>query len=324
MQVPDQIRKCVAFACLRNSEGAQLAGTVFFVAVQSREVGFTFGYAITAKHVIAGIQQASIDHKVLLRVNMKVGPSQFVETDASDWRFHPDDPSVDVAVLPLWLPQDSVDFLPLPVEMAATEEVIQEHDIGIGDDVFLTGLFVNHYGQQKNLPILRVGNIALMPEEKVETADLGAIDAYLVEARSVGGLSGSPVFVHLGVTRAVRGRVVSETPEGHVRFALLGLMHGHWDRAIPGHDLLAEDIFNQDRVNMGIAIVVPVSKILEVINQEVFVKARNQEIEERRKDTLPRADSQLPDMTQEEFEKTLKQVSRPIRSSEPAQEESGT
>ena len=84
--------------------------------------------------------------------------------------------------------------------MVATDKVINDNAIGVGDEVFLTGLFANHIGQQRNLPIIRVGNIALMPEEPVQHPSLGPIDAYLIEARSIGGLSGSPVFVHLAPT----------------------------------------------------------------------------------------------------------------------------
>jgi hypothetical protein len=49
------------------------------------------------------------------------------------------------------------------------------------------GLFSEHQGAERNIPIVRVGNIAAMPEEPVLTTSWGAIDAYLIEARSIGG-----------------------------------------------------------------------------------------------------------------------------------------
>ena len=51
-------------------------------------------------------------------------------------------------------------------------------------------------------------------------------------------------------------------------FYWLGLMHGHfalWETEL--------------QINMGIAIVVPTWKILEVINQEVFMKVREKIIQ---------------------------------------------
>lgn len=326
MRVPDEVRKCVAFACFNGKTGRALAGTVFFVAIDSREIGYIFGYAITAKHVIAGIQKDSVDGKALLRVNMKSGSSQFVETDVSAWKFHPDDSSVDVAVLPLWLPQDQVDFVAIPVELAATDPIIQKEQIDVGDDVFLTGLFVSHYGQQKNLPIVRTGNIALMPGEPVQTRDLGPVEAYLIEARSIGGLSGSPVFVHLApATRFLPGQPPEQRMVFGSKFYWLGLMHGHWDMGLPDKDVMVEDALTNERVNMGIAIVIPATKVLEVINQEVFMKSREEEIKRRQRITLPTADTPATDaLTEEEFDRTLRQVSQRVSPSEPDQAPSET
>jgi hypothetical protein len=55
---------------------------------------------------------------------------------------------------------------------------------------------VNHEGKQRNLPSARFGNIAQMPGEPIEFDGLSQ-ESFLVEARSVAGYSGSPVFVYL-------------------------------------------------------------------------------------------------------------------------------
>jgi hypothetical protein len=82
------------------------------------------------------------------------------------------------------------------IENFATDQVIQQENIGIGDEVFAVGLFNQKWGNERNIPIMRTGIIASMPEEPL----LGEIDtpydAYLAELRSIGGLSGSPVFVY--------------------------------------------------------------------------------------------------------------------------------
>jgi hypothetical protein len=39
--------------------------------------------------------------------------------------------------------------------------------IGIGDDVFITGLFSFVAGVDKNLPVVRTGNLAMVPSERV-------------------------------------------------------------------------------------------------------------------------------------------------------------
>jgi hypothetical protein len=84
----------------------------------------------------------------------------------------------------------------------------------------------------------------------------------LIEARSIGGLSGSPAFVFETV------------PVGIGTFYLLGLMHGHWDipPQMKNDFKINPELFG--RVNMGIAIVVPAKKILEVLNHPQLVTQR--------------------------------------------------
>jgi hypothetical protein len=268
MQIPDEIRKCVGFICYKNTNKTKWAGTAFFVGVTLEGTESSSIYIITAKHIIDEIQRESDDKKVYLRMNLKNGGSRLIGTPIDKWIFHPQESNVDVATLNWAPPQETFDYLTVAVEYAGTEDIIKKENIGVGDDVFLVGLFASHFGSQKNLPIIRVGNIASMPEEKVHTTKYGDIDAYLVEARSIGGLSGSPVFVYMGDMRKI-GNTTQLGRKGLPLLYWLGLMHGHF--ALSETEL---------QINMGIAIVVPTWKILEVINQEVFMKAREKAREE--------------------------------------------
>ena len=115
-----------------------------------------------------------------------------------------------------------------------------------------------------------MGNIAMMPDELVPTK-IGNIEAYLIEARSIGGLSGSPAFV----------RETSHIGLGPVY--LFGLMHGHWD--IPPESKNDIDYIESNKtVNLGIAIVVPAKKILEVLNQPRLLDMRRQGDQARREE----------------------------------------
>lgn len=265
MRIPDNVRKCVAFVGYRDGEGRiRLAGTVFFMSRTVLDDRFQFTYAVTAKHVIDGIRDRG--GTPLLRVNQVNGNAQWVELPLEGWKFHPDETEVDVAVMRVIHDDAVVDLTTFPIQGVATAEFAKEVGIGIGQDLFLTGLFAHHYGTERNIPIVRVGNIAAMPEEKIETP-MGLIDAYLVEARSIGGLSGSPVFAHLGAVR-VRDGKLQHTMNEEGNFYLLGLMHGHFDVRVAQDDVSVElDGISNERINSGIAIVVPVEKILDVINQ---------------------------------------------------------
>jgi hypothetical protein len=289
MRVPDEILSCVVFLGYEVAPGElQFAGTAFFVTKQLE--GFPDSdvvYIVTAKHVIEGIRQQGAPY-VYLRMNTVAGGASLLRTDSARWKSDPGDPFLDVAVLAWAPPREDLDYRAIGESMLAVDQVIQAQGIGVGDDAFLTGLFVNHFGKQRNIPIVRVGNIAAMPSEPVQTRIFGtevAIDAYLLEARSIGGLSGSPVFV---VTSGIRGNEIRVGPQ----FFLLGLMHGHWDANLSAADAVIPDGLRDEAVNMGIAIVIPVSKIMEVINHPDFLAQRKrygEQIEElRRRQAGPR------------------------------------
>jgi hypothetical protein len=269
MQVPDELKKCVVFLKFRDKRTSEerFAGTGFFVGLKQEEL--YFNYLVTAKHVIVGIENQSIDGKVLIRINDNQGGVKTVESDVKDWIDNPEDTSVDIKIL-IWLPQPDHDWRTLATSLIATDEIIKKRSIGVGDDLFITGLFVHRSGKARNIPILRVGNIAAMPEEKIDTKEFGSIDAYLVEARSIGGLSGSPVFVYLDNMRT--GTIIlggnQKTPGfGGRAYYLLGIMHGHFDGNESEFDNVAQDITGNGRINMGIGIVIPATKLLEIINQ---------------------------------------------------------
>ncbi len=71
----------------------------------------------------------------------------------------------------------------------------------------------------------------------------------------------------------------------------LGLMHGHFDLSKLEIDNLIEDYLTNLQINMGIAVVVPTWKILEVINQKVFIKARELAIKKERDKNPPLPDN---------------------------------
>jgi len=287
MLVPDEVRKCVVFICYNSTKGFRLAGTGFFTSVPSSIPERIHVYLATAKHVIKKIEATSIDNKISIRINQRDNkPSKLIYSDLTGWKYHPSESNIDVAVLP-WAPDPSVyDFRSVPSEMAVTQEVITKEGIGCGDEVFLTGLFGSHYGKQRNLPIIRIGNIATMPEEKVVTKEMGEIEAYLIEARSIGGLSGSPVFVHISSLRNGALRLGGEP------IYWLGMVHGHYDLPeLDSLDVTSEDNLVNLIINMGVAIVVPSTKILEVLNQRELSEARDKADGIDRKKRAPTPDS---------------------------------
>jgi hypothetical protein len=275
VRVPKEVLKCVAFIgeATRGEDGevyGDLSATGFIVSVPSRHfAGLKHVYFVTAKHVAEDLK----DKHPYLLVNSKSGPPMRLSQFYPRWFFHPTDEKADVAVLQIADHADA-DHLAVPIDMFVNQlDIASRECVDIGDEVFVTGLFTLAPGQKKNLPIVRHGNVAMIPEEQIQT-DLGFTDVYLVEGRSIGGLSGSPVFVR-------RTEMLSmQMPDGRKTvigspgpFKLLGIMHGHWkiDQADINNIVFSHD---PKGVNSGIAIVTPAIKLADILEQPGMVRIR--------------------------------------------------
>jgi hypothetical protein len=296
MRVPEKITQCVAFLASKAPSEANYhyRGTAFFVGVDSPASPETRGYVfvVTAKHIIRRAQALGED--VFLRLNMKDGTSRLIQISHDHW-FYSEDETADVAIASFHFePPGAFDIVIFPSGGFATEEKIAEHEIGIGDDLYISGLFARHFGKERNLPIVRSGIIASMPHEPLLDRDSGLhYDAYLAEVRSIGGLSGSPVFVVLPIGR-VRGENVSWGP----RYTfLLGLIRGHWERPAETQD--GWDPAELDTVNMGIAIVTPIQEVIKVLESEEVIAEMKKADDEHAKEDEPTEDSTFPEEARE-------------------------
>jgi hypothetical protein len=262
VRVPDEITDCALFVGVAEEQRFFAKGTAFaFGMTASPPFRYNKSYFVTAKHVVVKTAKLSMDGKVTIRINKRGSGTVALSTSPQEWFFHPTDDTVDVAVLPL--PSIAPFHLRhIPDSIAATSEIMEREGIGIGDEVFITGLFVNHVGIERNIPILRTGNIAMMAKEPLVDGE----EAILIEARSIGGLSGSPVFVNISGVR--RGEVHAGV-ENCVYW--LGIVTGHWEGGMEA------DVVTQDyKVNRGIGIVVPATRVMEVLTQDALVAERHE------------------------------------------------
>jgi hypothetical protein len=240
---------------------------------------------VTAQHVVSALLAA--DHDIWLRVNTKDGGTTEEKVPNEFWQFgHPERGGLetDVAVCQVGFTEsEEVRAIGLngPQSIAATADVLQRQDIGVGDEVLIVGLFRSHHGRERNIPIVRVGNIAMMKGEPVYTKYCGYIVAHLIEARSISGLSGSPVFVNNPPVRIIGGQTrFTEGPQHY----LLGLVHGHFDIQNLNEDIVTERERDVTRgINTGVAVVVPVEKIVGVIFGQEVADRRRKGAEEYRK-----------------------------------------
>lgn len=265
MRIADEITKSVGFVS-RDTDPLRYGGTAFLVQVPVDETSGVL-HIVTARHVAD-----AVGPNCVIGMNGKDGLPLFAKSQDSGWFYHPTDDSVDAAVLPFASSRIlDYDISPIPVEIFATDQRMAEYDLGLGDEVFTVGLFTRYFGRSRLIPIVRTGNIAMMPKDKVPLTNFGLADVYLVEGRSIGGLSGSPVFCRETVQMPAmdqKGR--KRAIAGVGRIHMLGLVHGHWD--LPREFADAEQT---EAVNMGISIVIPANKILEILLCPDLVEARN-------------------------------------------------
>lgn len=349
MRVPDEIRKSVLFIGIKGDMPEyEWRGTGYLISSEDSQVLFKrteeykgievesvgsmpFMFLATARHVAEALE----GKEFALRINTKNGAHTTIEGHADQkWWYHPTEKKyVDAAVTTFFPPSlRELDIFWVELKDFADEEIIRNAELGVGDEVFIAGLFTEVQETTQNVPIVRIGNLAMMPGEKIPFKDGKLIDAYLVESRSIGGLSGSPVFVRQ--TIKMKGYTASkmfvnskseELPNNEVvylsglgRTYFLGSMIGHWDAPTGFH------FPKQETVNMGISPMVPAHKIKEILQQPELleeVKRMGRELKAKKHKgavedfALPKQKTE--EFSKEDFEAALKKASRKIEPEKP-------
>jgi hypothetical protein len=319
MRVPDEIRKTVLFVGLPEIPDPEYRGTAFIVTVPGTQDNH-YAFMVTARHVAEKLQ----GNDFYIRANKKQGGTvELLGTADDPWWYHPTEREfVDCAVTmfaPLRMRE--LDIEHIPIGIFADEFKLKKYNIGIGDEVFVTGLFTKVTETSQNIPIVRTGNVAMMLSEIIPFHE-GMYAAHLIESRSIGGLSGSPVFVRPTVSLQV-GK------DGDKPIFLHGVGQAMFFGSVIGHWEVPEGFTSTqaEAVNMGIAPVVPAIKIMEVIMQPAIkeimksvdarMKAKNQT--GARLDFAPSTKTQetktgfeMPVPAEDDFEAVLKKVTRKI------------
>jgi hypothetical protein len=277
-RIRDEFLECVVYLYPSRraaQKGEQIGGSGFLVSVKRTETSGWL-YAVTNDHVISG--GASV-----IRINTAYGDAGIFEIPPSNWIRHPKKDDLAVCQLSGFDP-GNYKFITIPTALFMRQDLLQQTGIGPGDDTYLIGRFINHEGKQKNLPTVRQGIISMMPEEKFQTPSHGMRERFLVEVKSIGGYSGSPVVVSIP---AIRQSTPFMTPLGGpapTAEYLLGVDCGHI--------LNKEPVFLIDKKsgkpmktdyeaqsNTGMALVIPAWEILEILQCEQLTKQREQDIE---------------------------------------------
>jgi hypothetical protein len=255
--------------------GERVGGTAFFVGWQFLAVADPpryVCYVVTNKHLIDGGCR-------YLRIALKDGSSFSDEVPLKLWTLSPDD---DLAVAALGLPENH-DVMPLGHDLFLDEDCrINEWPIFPGDEVMFYGRLIGHDGKQRNKPVMRFGNIAMLSDADAPI-DFGSHRqvGFLVECRSISGFSGAPAFVQLAQGRLHHPDTMP--PENKwipsaIRF--LGVNCGHLpffgrgrERAAADAPLIP-DLYVE--TSSGVAVVIPAWRLMALLNQDHLVQQREE------------------------------------------------
>jgi hypothetical protein len=280
VRIVEDARKCIVFfgkASFPDGE-IKFGGTGFLLCDRERE---NVPYLITARHVAK-----LLEDDFVIRVNKHGGGSVPLEVTNVKWSYH-SDPTVDVAATVLPLNSNIYDVHYYTLKLI---QPYSRRDVLCGDPVALVGLFRLHAGSKRNVPIVHTGHIASLPDpnEKIPirdrmTGEIVEVESYLVEAQTLDGLSGSPVYIsQFEEVPLVR------TPGGGPALAygdrkLLGVYQGAWDGE-PGRILAADKNLHSDRIRVpvGMGLVVPGERILELIDNDPEFKATREDARRER------------------------------------------
>jgi hypothetical protein len=225
--------------------------------------------------------------KPVVRLNTHDGKTDIIPADAARW-FCSD--KHDLAVLPINL-RVAYKFLCIDVRSFLTKEIAIANDVGIGDEVFMVGRFINHEGKQRNSPTIRFGHVSMMPAEddpvSHESNPSGSQVSFLVEVHSVPGYSGSPVMVRPfptkklpAVTHATAFENVYQTAP-HFQMVAKPLIGGPWLLGVQWGVLTLPDPADpkdrEKRHFTGLSGVVPAWYLREFLDSEGLKTRRMEE-----------------------------------------------
>ena len=280
------LEQCVFFLYGHHPQTGQVCGpgaTGFFVARESRTLAGSYHvYAVSNCHAIGDYP--------CIRVNWGENEVRLFECDPTEWIWSETDDLAAVDVTDLIMSTDGRPAAGSGLSWISeynfvTRDFSFHHDVGIGDQTVMLGLFTNHAGGSRNVPVGRFGNLAALPDDSTPVRlgpnDRLARPAYLNDMRSRSGFSGSPVWVlRTPYDDMNELEFTGSSKLFHSRssfFRLLGVHRGQF-REQTTVRLLEDGRALQSGDDIEIAssmtVVIPSSEIVALLNKSMFEQQR--------------------------------------------------
>ena len=273
-KIPPRILSCCVFLYATRDDaekGKNSKGTGFIVGFPSDDATRSYAYIVSCQHVVYNSGGSMVRVPFTSPINGK----QFdvFEFDCLDWRFHKD---YDIAVIPISLKSGVHSFAAMPTQNFLTKATKEDQKIGVGDDAFMIGQFMEH--NSSGIPVARFGHIGMDLSPIFQSAANNHTDAYCLDMNSRSGFSGSPVYVYRTPgydLEEVIGKFpgVSFLISGCNHLSLLGMHIAQFPENIKiknGSGVVLEYV----ETLSGMTVVIPSWSILEVLNMPELVEQR--------------------------------------------------
>jgi Trypsin-like peptidase domain len=249
----------------------ECGGTAFLVTMKPQGFSKNFTYVVTNRHLVEKYGAKFI------RINLR-DKTKDHDVIRGDWIYHhppgkPSERGDDLAACEFFQSIAEYEFVPIGLNAFVTRQLIDDLQIGIGEELYMVGRFANHGGTKRNLPTLRFGTIAMMPEEPIMD-DKYPQETFLAEIHTVPGYSGSPVFVHVPADRLKRLHIFPSKEDADwakKTGAIEKLLGIEWCR-VRGDEKVMRFDDHEHTVIMpsGMSGVIPAWKIAELLDQSEF------------------------------------------------------
>ncbi len=212
-------------------------------------------YAVSNRHVVwtGGCS--------VLRLNRRGGGDPaIIELDERNWHVHPNGNDVAVASLTKMIDVAIHKVSYIPTSRFISRKDATDWELGVGDEVFMVGRYVNHQGRIENTAAVRFGSISVMPQPIYNKAIGKDQLSYAVEMRSRSGFSGSFVAAYRTIATILTTVATEEF------YGVLGVNWGH----------IVDDLGENTWLNG----VVPAWQITETISLPALVHAQDEATKE--------------------------------------------
>lgn len=211
--------------------------------------------AISNRHVVE-------NGNPVVRLNTKDGFTAVYDLLEPSWVMH--DGGQDLAAHIIKVDPERQKFRGLGVRSILTKERSEELDVGPGTDVFMVGRFIHQDGNQSNVPTVRFGTIAQMPSIVTDSATGRGNESYIVECRSIGGFSGSPIYLHAEPGH-LNNKTQSRETRGYSGY-LVAVDWAHSGQTEFVYNALGEETQMYVESSTGLAMAIPSWRLLELLN----------------------------------------------------------